>query len=158
MSATRQHGPATHERQPAREPLQSASQPGSPVGEHSAQPPHGNVAAQPAAQSLNNADTPADNTERALIDILTAVQETAYSWDLRSDRVDWAANAASVLGIRSVAQIATGSAYQFMIAPEHVNRRRGVFSDPGPDGGSEPVPYHLQYRLIPGGRRSDLSI
>ncbi len=147
-----------HERQPALEPLQSTSQPGSPVGEHSTQPPHGNVAAPAAAQSLNDADMPSGSKEHALIDILTAVQETAYSWDLRSDCVEWASNAADVLGVRNIAQIATGSAYQFMIAPEHINRRRAAFNDAGPNSAAAPVPYHLQYRLMPGGRRSEASV
>ena len=111
------------------------------------------IAASPLAQAPQRA-----TSDSALLDVLTSVRETAYSWNLRSDEIIWADNAVDVLGVRNVAQIATGSAFQFHVAPEHINRRADTFACQPSHRVGEPQPYHLQYRLLPGGRRSDVSI
>jgi diguanylate cyclase (GGDEF)-like protein len=93
-----------------------------------------------------------------LVGILSAVEETAYIWDIASDRIDWESNAASVLGLRRIDAVSTGSSFQFLIAPEHLARRQAqILSCPGGEGG-KPVPYRTQYRFTPGGKRSDQSI
>ena len=38
--------------------------------------------------------------------ILSSVRETAYRWDFKSDRIDWAPNAAAVLAVADPAKIA----------------------------------------------------
>ena len=43
--------------------------------------------------------------------ILSSVGEAVYSWDIESDRMTWSQNAAEVLGINDMAQIASGSGY-----------------------------------------------
>ena len=65
-----------------------------------------------------------DGASHSLVDILSSVQETAYCWNLSTDEIEWESNAAGVLGVRSAADIATGSAFQFLVATEHLGRRR----------------------------------
>jgi hypothetical protein len=52
-----------------------------------------------------------------LEDILSSVRETAYRWDFNSDRIDWAPNAAAVLGIADFATIARGRAFALLVDP-----------------------------------------
>ncbi len=44
-----------------------------------------------------------------LEEILTAIRETAYRWDFASDRIDWAANAETVLGVADPESIGKGT-------------------------------------------------
>jgi diguanylate cyclase (GGDEF)-like protein len=103
----------------------------------------------PAAASAGGLD---------ILSILSAVQETAYTWDLASDRIEWAANAAEVLGVRSHEAIATGSDFQFLIAPEHIRRRHDAVTGPASKQGDGTRQFRAQYRFTPGGRRSDASL
>ena len=93
-----------------------------------------------------------------LVGILSAVEETAYTWDLVTDRMEWESNAASVLGVGALSEIATGSAFHLMIAPEHIARRHEAINEAGAPDGSRGSPFRVQYRFQPGGRRSDASI
>lgn len=90
-----------------------------------------------------------------LVGILSAIEETAYIWDIRSDRIDWESNARQVLAVPSIDTVATGSSFQLKIAPEHLSRRTDAIFDAcaGPD--HRGVPYRIQYRFLPQGRRSD---
>ena len=98
-----------------------------------------------------------------LISILSGVEETAYTWDMRSDRMDWESNAGAVLGVRSTREVSTGAGFQFLIAAEHVSRRHAAIGGdpasqadagvPAASSGSG-FPYRVQYRFLPGGRRS----
>ncbi len=94
-----------------------------------------------------------------LVGILSAVEETAYVWDIESDRIDWECNANTVLGVATTGEIATGTQFQLLVAPEHHARRHeliwGANSSHDIQRG---VPYRLQYRFQPKGRRSDTSI
>jgi diguanylate cyclase (GGDEF)-like protein len=93
-----------------------------------------------------------------LVGILSAVRETAYSWDLATDRIDWESNAVAVIGVPNLASIANGTAYQSLIAPEHVGQRHreitGAKSDPSARG----IGYRIQYQLLPAGHRNTISI
>ena len=94
-----------------------------------------------------------------LVGILSAIQETAYLWDIATDRVDWESNAGEVLGADPT-QITTGTDFHFFVAPEHIQRRHdavvGAKADPTrPHIG---VPYRVQYRFTPLGRRSETSL
>ncbi len=102
-----------------------------------------------------------------LIGILSGVEETAYTWDMTADRMAWESNAPAVLGVRNARDIATGANFQFLIAAEHVSRRQGVFNPenatsealalpPGNPGSG--IPYRVQYRFLPGGRRASKSL
>jgi diguanylate cyclase (GGDEF)-like protein len=92
-----------------------------------------------------------------LVEILSTVEETAYIWDIASDRIDWESNAQSVLGIRNMNGIETGVGYQQLIALEHVNRRTQAIGSPHNATGKA-IPYRVQYRFMPQGRRREYSI
>ena len=93
-----------------------------------------------------------------LVAILSAVQETAYAWDMAGDRIEWAANACSVLGVRSPEAIATGTDFQFLIAPEHIRRRNDAVVLAAAHRSEGSAEFRVQYRFTPGGRRSDTSL
>ncbi|MGD9829458.1 MAG: EAL domain-containing protein, partial [Hyphomicrobiaceae bacterium] len=89
----------------------------------------------------------------SLISILTAVQETAYTWTFADDVMVWEANAAEVLGTHSIRGIATGAAFQFLIAPEHIERRHSAVAQHVGSPVEDASGYRIQYRFMPGGRR-----
>lgn len=102
--------------------------------------------------------TATDGEALDLVGILSAVQETAYLWDISSDRIEWESNAAEVLGLNSLDSISSGTAFQLLIAPEHVGRRGNVISDAPAEKNSSGVSFRVQYRFLPGGRRSKQSL
>ncbi len=92
-----------------------------------------------------------------LAKLLTAVRETAYSWDVASDRIDWAENAADVLGVADAAKLARGRAFALLVDPEHAGARYdGITGGPHVAPATE-VKYRLHYRLLPEGRRGKSS-
>ena len=93
-----------------------------------------------------------------LVGILSSIDETAYTWDMVSDRLDWESNAINVLGVRNVSDIATGTAFQTAIAAEHLGRRNEALSVSCAKGTLRGVPYRVQYRFLPQGLRSGVSI
>lgn len=90
-----------------------------------------------------------------LVGMLSAVDETSYLWDIAADTIAWEANAARVLGVGEPEAIASGTKFEFLIAPEHAGRRHGVIAGAARDTASKGTPYKLQYKFMPGGRRSD---
>ena len=104
-----------------------------------------------------------------LVGIHSSVEETAYTWDMATDAMEWESNVASVLGVPAAKDVASGARYQFLIAAEHVTRRQSSFTIEGPaeqpttlnagmhltTGG---MPYRVQYRFLPQGRRSQKSV
>lgn len=108
--------------------------------------------------SPSTAEIPVARPAFDLVGILSSVQETAYLWDIASDRIEWESNAAEVLGLPSLAAIDQASKFNFLIAPEHVQRRHLIVgrSEDGPlETGQH---YRVQYRFTPKGRRSDHSL
>ncbi len=93
-----------------------------------------------------------------LVDILSSVEETAYTWDLQSDKIEWESNAGEVLKLSEPAAAATGASFQLMIAPEHIGRRHDAISGAKALATGKGVAYRVQYRFMPGGRRSDTSL
>jgi diguanylate cyclase (GGDEF)-like protein len=95
-----------------------------------------------------------------LVGILSAIEETAYNWDVLSDRIEWERNALDVLGVTSAADIETGTQFQLLIAPEHLGRRQQVqaAATSAESIGTMPAPFRVQYKFLPYGLRSDLSI
>jgi diguanylate cyclase (GGDEF)-like protein len=88
-----------------------------------------------------------------LADILASVRETAYRWDFKSDRIDWAANAESVLGVADREKIARGRAFALLVDPEQAGARYdGITGGPHAAPDSE-IRYCLRYRFLPEGRR-----
>jgi diguanylate cyclase (GGDEF)-like protein len=103
-------------------------------------------------------DTSERTAELDLVGILSAVQETIYTWEIASDRIDWADNAREVLGVRSAEAISTGSAFQFLMAPEHIQRRIDALSSLATIRENDTAEFRVQYRFTPGGRRSEGSL
>ncbi len=92
-----------------------------------------------------------------LVGIMSAMQETAYLWDVTTDTIVWESNAPEVLGLASDVGISTGTAFQLLIVPEHLQRRRDAVAIAGGAAVKGPH-YRVQYRFTPGGRRADTSI
>lgn len=89
-----------------------------------------------------------------LVGILSLIEETAYVWNLKSGRIDWESNAGQVFGVGDLEKISTGAGYHALIAPEHVKDRLAAFSRSVGSDHVHGTPYRVQYRLLPGGRRS----
>ncbi|MCB1519455.1 MAG: GGDEF and EAL domain-containing protein [Hyphomicrobiaceae bacterium] len=106
---------------------------------------------EPAEADL--ATPPVETEVLDLVGILSSVDETAYIWDIEFDRIEWESNAAAVLRVADIECIATGSSYQSLIAAEHAARRLEAISNRISDEAERGVPYRIQYRLQPGGRR-----
>ena len=94
-----------------------------------------------------------------LVGVLSSVNETAYAWDLATDRITWETNAVQVLKVPNRIDIESGRAFEQNIALEHVKRRQnaiyGLGSDqiPAPGGHS----FKIQYRFVGGDRRFGFS-
>lgn len=93
-----------------------------------------------------------------LVGILSSVEETAYIWDVGSDRIEWESNATEVLRVPVIDAVATGHDFNGLIAAEHIGRRLAAISNRLSEEAERGVPYRIQYRFQPGGRRSSLSI
>lgn len=93
---------------------------------------------------------PARTSTLDLVAVLSSVQETAYQWDVASDRRVWAVNAQDVLRVSRLSDIATDSAFQMLIAPEHAGRRRAAMVSDAPAGGNG-IPFRVQYQFHPDG-------
>lgn len=88
-----------------------------------------------------------------LVGILSSIDETAYIWDIATDRIEWESNALSVLGVPRLEDIATGNALGHLVAPEHAQVRLAAFQSNGADVGTTGTPYRVQYRFMPNGQR-----
>ena len=102
---------------------------------------------------------PVEGCALDLVGILSAVQETAYLWDLTTDRMEWESNVSEVLGV-DPQLVTTGTDFHFLIAAEHIQRRQETVTSPQP---ADPMAkngahYRVQYRFTPGGRRSETSL
>jgi len=101
---------------------------------------------------------PVESEALDLVGILSSDDETAYIWDLATDRIEWEPNAATVLHVSSIASISTGQDYQSLIAAEHVRRWRDAISRGTHETADRGLPYRLQYRFEPQGRRDQGAI
>lgn len=88
-----------------------------------------------------------------LVGILSSIEETAYRWDLKSDRMTWERNARHVLGVGDETQLASGRGFNFLIAPEHYQRRLDALSRESGEDLGQGVPFRIQYRFGASGRR-----
>ena len=74
--------------------------------------------------------------------------ETAYVWDIASDRLEWKANAAAVLGVPSLGLVATGEEFAARIAPEHqAGWRSAVLGARAPAATPDGIAYRVQFAL-----------
>lgn len=90
--------------------------------------------------------------------VLESVRATAYRWDFASDKIEWAGNAANVLGVADIAKFGKGRGYALHIDPEHAGARYdGVTGAPHAEPGAA-LRYDLHYRLLPEGRRGKAAL
>ncbi len=80
-------------------------------------------------------------------EVLFSVGETIYEWNIQSDKLVWAANAAALLGVKNKVTIATGRDFTRLVAPRSTtNRNEAVFGSTHKDSGKG-VYYQIQYAL-----------
>lgn len=108
--------------------------------------------------SVNSFDPLVETEGLDLVGILSAIEETAYVWDIKTGRIDWESNAADILGLDDVSNISTGAGYHALIAPEHLSMRLEAFSRSVGGDRVRGVPYRIQYRLLTGGLRSSKAV
>ena len=81
--------------------------------------------------------------------ILSSVGEAVYSGDIESDRMTWSQNAAEVLGINDMAQIASGSGYAVVTdSASPVSLQATIFECQRQDKGTG-VAYSARYLFNP---------
>ncbi len=89
---------------------------------------------------------------------LSAEDQCAYVWDLLNDKLEWEANATSVLGVNHVKDISSGKAFETRIVTEHLPRRIAAITAGTACPFDRGVPYRIQYRFRPGAAQSNASI
>ncbi|AHB47607.1 diguanylate cyclase [Hyphomicrobium nitrativorans NL23] len=83
-------------------------------------------------------------------------RETSYVWDLPSDRLDWQANAANVLGVIAPDAIATGEKFAARIVPEHQALwRSSVLGARASVEAAHGIAYHVQIAIETDGESAD---
>ena len=108
---------------------------------------------QPDTDTETNQTSVATEAPLELEQVLTAVRETAYRWDFASDRIDWAANAETVLCVAGADKIDRGRAFALLVDPEQAGARYdGITGGPHVTPDTE-LRYCLRYRFLPEGRR-----
>lgn len=107
----------------------------------------------PALAAAPNGRTVAPGAQAQTV--LTAIGETLYEWDLETDRLRWAANAAQVLGLSSTELVASGRDFNALVHPDSLtDRHQAVLNALGVDYGAG-VPYEVTYVLrLPEGEGS----
>lgn len=88
-----------------------------------------------------------------LVGTLSAFDESAYVWDLTTDRLQWEDNAPAVFGLDGFAEIADGEAFEERVVPEHRSRRAAAVYNGGSCPHDRGLPYRVQYRFHPGALR-----
>lgn len=107
-----------------------------------------------------NSEVSSNPAAYPLIDIMNSVHEAAYVWDIASDRIHWSRNADAVLGVSSLADLATGQGFHLSIASEHAGARHEAVTtatlpeDAPHAGDATERPYRIQFRFMPEGRRT----
>lgn len=87
-----------------------------------------------------------------LHDVLTAVGEAAYEWDVRTDHVAWSANAAALLQVASRTDIDSSRKIAPFLNPESLETLYGAVMNSVTRDAGAGVPYQVQYTFHPHGR------
>ena len=83
--------------------------------------------------------------------ILASVGEAAYEWRLDSDTLVWSGNAAAVLGIANIAEVANGRAFAQRAEAADGQTRYDAVTGAGQTDGGQGVAYQIEYAF----RRAD---
>lgn len=95
-----------------------------------------------------------EKEEFDLVGVLSKSDETAYTWDLASDRIEWESNAIAVFALADASAIDTGEKFAQLISQEDCSKRSAIFDVTTPASTPAGTPYQIQYRLCPSGSRS----
>lgn len=106
----------------------------------------------------NTADVSGERPHVQVDDVLDGIRTTAYRWDLGSDRIDWAKNAAVVLGDIDIAALRRGRAFALHIDPKHAAERYDGVTGRAKAAPNASHAYALQYRFLPNGRRGKTAL
>ena len=88
---------------------------------------------------------------------LLSVGEATYRWDIATDRLEWSANAADVLGVGNAELIGTGRGYASLLDPDNFTSRfEAVMRTSLRDEGAG-VSYQIEYLFRPRGRAEETS-
>ena len=79
--------------------------------------------------------------------ILTAADETAYYWDLASDRIVWAPNAPTILNIKDISLLRTGYGFETLISQGLSNSRRDTLLASNRKVDQQDAMFSIQYAL-----------
>lgn len=91
-------------------------------------------------------------------DVLQAVGEATYVWDVASDRIAWSAHAGALLDLPEATRIDSASAFDALLDPEALSTRRSaVFGSSSADQG-DGVGFEIEYPLLRAGRAQRLWI
>lgn len=91
-------------------------------------------------------------------EIMASVGEAAYAWQIDTDTLTWADNAAAVLGLRNTKGIATGRAFANLLDPGNAQTRFDAVTRTQRRDEGKGVPYQVQYCLHAGPRSAKLWI
>jgi diguanylate cyclase (GGDEF)-like protein len=84
---------------------------------------------------------------------LNRLRAVVYDWDIVSDRLTWAPNAAETLAAFPSTALATGAGFAELVTADSPSSRYLAIHESGPQDGGDDVPYRAVYRLAaPGGR------
>ncbi len=102
--------------------------------------------------SLSTVAAPERGRGLDLPELLAAVGEAAYVWDVPTDRIDWTGAAHDILGLTPATEIGSATAFALLLDPEALtSRREAVFGAQRTDEG-EGVPFEVEYPLLRGAR------
>jgi diguanylate cyclase (GGDEF)-like protein len=100
-------------------------------------------------------DTLTETEGLDMVGVFSMMDESAYVWNLRSDRIDWEANAVQMFGVPDASAIATGECFQALLAAEHATRRIEVIESAAKASANvRGFPYRIQYAIRPQGART----
>ena len=99
--------------------------------------------------SVTRTEQPAAVPDAA--EVLSSIGDVAYEWRLDTDALLWSGNAASVLGVANIGDIASGRSFAQKVDAEDGQSRLDAITQSSQTGASDGVPYQVQYSF----RRGD---
>ncbi len=89
---------------------------------------------------------------------LISAGEVVYEWHPKSDHMSWSGNVSDVLKIGDASQIVSGRGFAAFLDPSNKTSPYDVVMESRQTDTGDGVPFHMEYRIKPDGRRSDRSI
>ena len=103
------------------------------------------TSATPPASSASPADSSRAVNRPQVSDILAALGQAAFVWDIASDAIVWTDQAAAIFGDIDAASLASGAAYAKLIEPSASIRSSVFMNTPPAKRRGEGVPYRIEY-------------